>query len=131
MESWSGLRNKPGMKKRFYEVTSNVLKPGKNVLQIRVDDTGGGGGLIGAASEVYLQIGDAQLTLAGEWLFAIEEVYQREKSIFSEGKNCTGVVSGKLWTLCEAIGCQFSSSRGSGSGRSDGYDQGAAQCDEI
>ncbi|MBC8004262.1 MAG: 9-O-acetylesterase [Verrucomicrobia bacterium] len=59
--------------KRVYAIPSNTLKAGKNVIAIRVEDTGGGGGLYGEAAEKYLAIGDQQLSLSDPWKFKISE----------------------------------------------------------
>jgi sialate O-acetylesterase len=60
---------------RNYRVAANVLKPGRNVLAVRVLDTGGGGGFYGKPEDVKLQItGDnatAPLSLAGEWRYLV------------------------------------------------------------
>jgi sialate O-acetylesterase len=60
---------------RNYRVTANVLKPGRNILAVRVLDTGGGGGFYGKPEDMKLQIaGDnarASLSLAGEWRYRV------------------------------------------------------------
>jgi sialate O-acetylesterase len=60
---------------RNYRVAANILKPGRNVLAVRVLDTGGGGGFYGKPEDVKLQIaGDsatAPLSLAGEWRYLV------------------------------------------------------------
>jgi len=58
---------------RVYSIPANTLKPGKNVIAIRVEDTGGGGGLYGDAADKYLQVGDQQISLADKWKFKITE----------------------------------------------------------
>jgi sialate O-acetylesterase len=59
--------------KRVYAIPAGTLKAGKNVIAIRVEDTGGGGGLYGDAAEKYLAIGDQHLSLADKWKFKITE----------------------------------------------------------
>ncbi len=59
--------------KRVYPIPANTLKSGKNVIAVRVVDTGGGGGLYGDADDKYLQIGDKQISLADKWKFKITE----------------------------------------------------------
>jgi sialate O-acetylesterase len=58
---------------RVYTIPANTLKAGRNVVAIRVVDTGGGGGLYGNAIDKYLQIGDIQISLADKWKFKITE----------------------------------------------------------
>ncbi|MBC7889316.1 MAG: hypothetical protein H7Z13_15675 [Ferruginibacter sp.] len=60
--------------KRKYSIPSNLLKEGKNVIAIRVEDNGGGGGVYGEAAGVKLLIGSITLSLEGEWLFQVESV---------------------------------------------------------
>jgi len=59
--------------KRIYAIPANTLKAGKNVIAIRVEDTGGGGGLYGGAEDKYLQIGDKKLSLSDPWKFKVTE----------------------------------------------------------
>lgn len=58
--------------KRVYAIPAGVLKPGKNVIAVRVEDTGGGGGIYGGADDLKLVIGGRAQSLAGEWAFQIE-----------------------------------------------------------
>lgn len=59
--------------KRVYSIPANTLKTGKNVIAIRVEDTGGGGGLYGDAADKFIQIGDKEISLADKWKFKITE----------------------------------------------------------
>jgi sialate O-acetylesterase len=56
---------------RVYTVDSKILKPGKNVLTIRVNDTGGGGGLYSMSNEVFMTLENKNIPLAGSWKFKI------------------------------------------------------------
>jgi sialate O-acetylesterase len=59
--------------KRNYSIPANTLKAGKNVIAIRVEDTGGGGGLYGGSEDKFLQVGDKELSLAEGWKFKVTE----------------------------------------------------------
>ncbi len=59
--------------KRKYNVPAGLLKEGKNVIAVRVEDTGGGGGIYGDSSEVTLTIGNRTLPLSGAWRSRIEK----------------------------------------------------------
>lgn len=59
--------------KRIYSIPANTLKAGRNVIAIRVEDTGGGGGLYGGSDDKYLQIGDKQLSFSDKWKFKVTE----------------------------------------------------------
>jgi sialate O-acetylesterase len=56
---------------RVYTVPASVLKPGVNVVSIRVLDTGGAGGLTGTADQMFIKASSGAdsetLSLAGEW----------------------------------------------------------------
>ena len=58
---------------RNYKVPANLLKAGKNVIAVRVLDTGGAGGLDGKPEQMRLELsGDAAaspISLAGDWMY--------------------------------------------------------------
>ena len=55
---------------RDYKVPASALKPGKNVIAVRVLDTGGNGGIYGKPEEMRLEIPGADtISLAGDWLY--------------------------------------------------------------
>jgi len=51
--------------KRIYQVAAGVLQAGKNTICIRVEDTGGAGGLFNEPASFYLQVGSQQIPLSG------------------------------------------------------------------
>lgn len=68
---------------RFYKVPTSVLAVGKNVITIRVKNTGDIGGFRGDAQSLYLETAAQRLSLAGEWKYEagtkdIEEVPVRQ-----------------------------------------------------
>lgn len=54
---------------RRYVLPAGLLRPGKNTLQIRVLDTGGGGGLYGDGAQAIVLRSGEKLPLDGEWSF--------------------------------------------------------------
>ena len=53
---------------RVYFIREGVLKPGKNILAIRVLKTKPDGGFLGKPEELHLQLADkTSITLAGQW----------------------------------------------------------------
>lgn len=56
---------------RHYSLPAGTLKPGKNVLAVRVEDTGGGGGIYGEPGELKLTVAGKVIPLAGDWSFRI------------------------------------------------------------
>lgn len=66
---------------RVYTLAPNILKEGKNVIAVRVDDTGGGGGFSGPASELKLVIDNRPESLSGNWAFQVEKVQEGASSV--------------------------------------------------
>jgi sialate O-acetylesterase len=56
---------------RNYKIPAGVLKAGKNVIAVKVIDTGGGGGLWGMDNNLFLQTGENRIELAGDWLYKV------------------------------------------------------------
>ena len=52
---------------RVYFMRPGVLKPGKNLIAIRVFKTKPDGGFLGKPDELHLALGDQNIPLAGEW----------------------------------------------------------------
>ena len=66
---------------RKYKIPAGILKTGKNVITVRVEDTGGGGGIYGDSAAMKLTIGDNAASLAGNWKFKAEQVYGNTTSV--------------------------------------------------
>ncbi len=67
--------------KRSYVISGDHLKPGENVIAIRVTDTGGGGGVYGDAADMKLTIGKSSISLAGDWKYQVEKIQGAGSSI--------------------------------------------------
>lgn len=59
-------------KARLYTLPEGLLKPGKNLLVIKVADYQGGGGPYGKLELIHLTIGESSFPLAGEWQYKAE-----------------------------------------------------------
>ena len=68
---------------RKYKIVSGILNPGKNVITIRVEDTGGGGGVYGDPEAMKLKSSTKIFDLAGNWKYKIGE----GKIAFSQSPN--------------------------------------------
>ena len=58
-------------KARVYRIGPEKLKEGENIIAVRVEDTGGGGGFWGEADEMVLKTASRNIPLAGEWLYRV------------------------------------------------------------
>jgi len=59
---------------RQYMLPAGVLKAGRNVIAVRVEDTGGNGGIYGEPGELKCTIGVREISLAGDWSFRVARI---------------------------------------------------------
>lgn len=52
---------------RRYALEPGVLKAGKNLIVIKVTDTGGGGGVKGRKDQMFIEVNGERIPLNGEW----------------------------------------------------------------
>ncbi|MDN5202348.1 ThuA domain-containing protein [Fulvivirgaceae bacterium BMA10] len=79
-----GHERQPGLFRK-YKVPKGILKTGKNVIAIKVIDTGGYGGLSAKPEEVRLTIEKQTIALAGNWHYQIETLKgNSSKPIFNQ-----------------------------------------------
>ena len=69
--------------RRVYKVPGRVLKAGRNVVSVRVLDTGGGGGIFGQADQMRFEPGDGgkPITLAGPWPYKTSSSLAQTKPV--------------------------------------------------
>ncbi|MFY0651718.1 MAG: ThuA domain-containing protein [Cyclobacteriaceae bacterium] len=60
--------------KRVYDIPDGVLVKGKNVIAVKVINTGSIGGFIGEPEDLVLEIGKRRISLAGQWSYQIEYI---------------------------------------------------------
>jgi sialate O-acetylesterase len=60
--------------KRIYHVPTGVFKPGKNIIAVRVEDTGGGGGFYEDSTLVNLKTENGIIPLGDNWHFRIAKI---------------------------------------------------------
>ena len=58
-------------KNRIYKVDKSLLKTGKNVITVRVEDAGGGGGIYGDKENMYANLTNKKIDLSGAWKYKI------------------------------------------------------------
>jgi sialate O-acetylesterase len=56
---------------RVYPLPAGTLRAGRNVIAVRVEDTGGGGGIWGDPASLAVELAGATRPLAGEWRFKL------------------------------------------------------------
>lgn len=61
-------------KNRVYTISANLLKTGKNLITVRVEDAGGGGGLYGKPEEMKLTGKNVNISLSGMWKYKLSPV---------------------------------------------------------
>ena len=66
-----GETNNLYSQERKYEVSSGVLKEGRNRIVVRVEDYQGGGGIFGGKEQLFLMLGMEEISLAGSWKYRV------------------------------------------------------------
>jgi len=56
---------------RDYQIDGSLVKAGKNVLVVRVKNTGKDGGFAAKPDDMFLQSGEKKVAIAGQWLYKI------------------------------------------------------------
>ena len=57
--------------KRVYEIPTNILKEGTNIIAIRIVDNSGGGGIYGDVADLKLILGTKIIPLDGKWRYKV------------------------------------------------------------
>jgi sialate O-acetylesterase len=66
---------------RKYVIPAGILKAGKNTIAVRIEDTGGGGGIYGDSTDMKLTMVDRMVPLAGDWRFRVEQAFGDASSV--------------------------------------------------
>ncbi len=59
---------------RSYTLSNQLFKKGMNQITIRVTDTGGGGGVAGEVTELFIDTGNEKIGLNGHWKYKVGQV---------------------------------------------------------
>ena len=73
-----------GLNARAYTLPSGLIKPGRNVIVVRITDRGGGGGFMGEPEKMRLAVGGTDIALAGDWKYRVANV---NPSSYNPGPN--------------------------------------------
>lgn len=91
---------------RVYRVPGNAVRAGRNVITVRVLDTGGGGGLVGQPEQLQVHLaGDetSSIPLAGAWRLQGTVAYARIQPVPAASANnpntCTVLYNGMIAPL--------------------------------
>ncbi|MDB4292579.1 ThuA domain-containing protein [Maribacter sp.] len=77
-----GVTEQDYTRHRWYGVPQGLLKKSGNTVAVRVEDTGGEGGIYGRPDQMYIRSGKTTVSLAGSWRYEVE-------TDFSESSNNT------------------------------------------
>lgn len=70
---------------RTYRVPANTLKAGKNIIAVKITDTGSNGGFWGNREDLKLTTSTERVPLSGKWKYQIEEIKgQSSKPLFNK-----------------------------------------------
>ncbi|MEZ4824848.1 MAG: sialate O-acetylesterase [Bacteroidia bacterium] len=56
---------------RVYKIPQGILRAGRNTIAVKVEDTGGGGGLYGRPEDMFILVAGDHISLRGDWLYRI------------------------------------------------------------
>ena len=107
-ETWvngvkAGATKNQYLRHRSYTLVPGTLKAGKNIIAIRMEDTGNRGGLYGKEEDLYLQVAGRKISLAGEWKYDIEKKYNADNEpMFKDASLAELFVSHYLQRMEEA-----------------------------
>ena len=80
-----GSIEKKYSEKRIYTIPAGILKAGKNVITVRLEDTGGGGGIYGKSEEMFIQAGGKKISISGSWKYEVEKEFgSGNQSLFKD-----------------------------------------------
>lgn len=67
--------------KRVYTIDAKHLVEGKNTIAVKVDDTGGGGGIYGDPEDLFVKTSIQKISLAKTWKFKISSYIRSRKNV--------------------------------------------------
>ncbi len=86
---------------RVYTIPAEYLQEGMNVIAVRVEDTGGGGGFHGKPELMKITSDDFMISLAGEWRFRVSPagLSLNTTEVMSPNSNPTLLFNGMIHPL--------------------------------
>ncbi|MBN2699178.1 MAG: 9-O-acetylesterase [Bacteroidales bacterium] len=82
---------------REYVLKPGLLKPGMNTITVRVEDTGGGGGIYGDPEQLRLVTEAGEINLSGDWFFRVsDEDFSQDNSLMNPNDYPTLLFNGMI-----------------------------------
>lgn len=81
---------------RVYPIPADVLKPGNNLVVVKLEDYRGWGGFSGEPEQMFIQVGNNKSSLAGNWKYQVEKEFNSGNSPF-EGTTLAEVLMESYW----------------------------------
>ncbi|GAB4042179.1 sialate O-acetylesterase [Spirosoma jeollabukense] len=69
------IGSKKGSGVRAYSIPDGLLKPGRNVVAVRIVDKGNVGGMVGTAEQLNLSGENLTISLAGKWKYRVASIF--------------------------------------------------------
>ncbi|MBQ8424321.1 MAG: 9-O-acetylesterase [Coprobacter sp.] len=66
---------------RSYKIPAELVKPGKGIITVRVQDNSGGGGIGGNAHDLSIGIGNDKIALAGPWKYRVGSALAQQPAV--------------------------------------------------
>lgn len=81
---------------RVYPIPADLLKPGNNLVVVKVEDYRGWGGFSGKPEQMFIQIGSSKTSLAGNWKYQVEKEFNQTGLPF-EGTTLADALMENYW----------------------------------
>lgn len=85
-------------KDRKYVIPARVLKSGENIIAVRVRDNQNVGGFSGDENQLFVQIGNYRVALAGDWRYEVKEEFGKgTKNLFEGNQTIASLLMDTYW----------------------------------
>ncbi len=96
-----GATREDHRRERAYPVAAGVLKPGNNLVAVKVEDRQGQGGFTSEPEQMALQVGNQEVSLAGDWKYDIEEVFRGEEIVLDNEVPLADLFMDHYWGISQ------------------------------
>ncbi|WPP51674.1 PVC-type heme-binding CxxCH protein [Catalinimonas niigatensis] len=81
---------------RVYPIPADLLKPGNNMVVVKLTDARGWGGFSGEPEQMFVQLGNSKTSLAGNWKYQVEKEFD-QRSLPFEGTTLADALMENYW----------------------------------